>query len=134
MIKQKFQAIFGSKQNKPQKPFVSFAAFKQNIRFGYGQHKSKLRCQKCNGDGKIIHPDAKCDPVEGYKMAERIACQFCHGTGIASEIQAKDSYLEMLDRHQGRLAQWHKARKVLLPTLQKLNRKDFKLLGLPFMS
>lgn len=126
--------VFGCKQSKPQKLFKSFEDFCDHIRFGCGMHNSRLKCQKCEGAGRLIADGEQCDPVEGYKMAQRVKCQICNGTGVASIVQAKDSYLSIIERWQDQILQWEEARKRLLPTLKKLNRKDFKNLGLPYMS
>ncbi len=36
-------------------------------------------CLECLGAGKVIAPYETADPVEGYKMADRIECPVCRG-------------------------------------------------------
>lgn len=39
----------------------------------------KYPCWVCGGDGKIKDPEYERDPVEGYKMAPLVKCNFCNG-------------------------------------------------------
>lgn len=60
----------------------------------YDMEDGKYRCPVCMGSGTRIAPGSFCDPVEGYKDAERIPCPKCSGTGFVPPSVWSVKYLQ----------------------------------------
>lgn len=41
----------------------------------------RLICRQCGGAGEHYRLEDN-DPIEGYKMAEKVSCEKCHGIGL----------------------------------------------------
>lgn len=91
---------YNYKDGRPKKPYKNYQEY---LAKNYAVNRNgEFKCRPCDGRGKIIHPDEKPDVIEGYKLARRIPCQICDGTGIAiSDDSYRRSYKE-------RLAEWRK--------------------------
>lgn len=71
---------------KPERPYKNYAEFR----------RKNMDCFHCHGSGKIVKPGEYLDPVEGYKMADRIICPKCQGSTLATDKEAHVVYTSMI--------------------------------------
>ena len=104
---------------QPFRPYSDFADFciKHTC-------NNKLECMVCHGSGRIIAPYEKSDPIEGYKLADRIQCQICMGTGEALKFYAKEYYHIAIKEYKKDLAKWEKWIKVKEQIEKKLTKEE----------
>jgi len=69
-------------------------------KFGPGSYP----CLGCHGGGRVVADGEQADPVEGYKMARRVDCPTCKGTGYGTRKAFMAYYGE-------RAREWEKERK-----------------------
>ncbi len=108
-------------QKTPKKPYKSFGEFVHKIT------RSSMKtypypCLNCSGYGRLRDPDAYCDPVEGYKMAGTIPCQFCKKTGEGTEDSYKKLYKEELEKWRSLRNNISSSNLELLDLCEKLKR------------
>lgn len=60
-------------------------------------------CLECSGRGRIVHPDEQLDPIEGYKLAKRINCPSCGGTGYGTKKKFMACYNSLTKRYREEL-------------------------------
>lgn len=56
----------------------------------------RLFCGDCGGRGKYYRIEDN-DPVEGYKMAEKVTCKRCNGFGLETTEYTKKSYEDSIN-------------------------------------
>lgn len=110
------------------KNFHSFLIECKTRIFVHGTENYK--CNYCDGMGRVVSPWAYNDPVEGYKMADRVACQFCNGTGESDEKtwreifkKEKNSFLEIKKERTAK-------EKIRKEALKKLTPEEIKALNI----
>lgn len=59
-----------------------------------------FRCPNCWGAGRVVAPWEQPCPVEGYKLADRIACPTCNGKKIVAKALHKPAYKSAVERYQ----------------------------------
>lgn len=113
------------KDHKVLKSFASFMAYTGGL-----QEQGDYICPCCHGTKRVIAPDAINDPVEGYKMAERVMCPICLGTGIVEQTAWKNIYRERKKEFKEKKARI-KERKRLIKNIQaKLTKEEIKFIDL----
>jgi len=91
--------------------------------------KGEWPCPKCNVSGRIIDPNAQCDPAEGYKMADRVTCPACEGTGRWTKKKFHAWYKKNYsDKYQEEMKQWHKKQALLKNIKNKLAQIEIEVL------
>lgn len=89
---------------------------------------AKYPCFKCSGRGWDYDINDH-DPVEGYKMAEHIKCNYCNGTGIVSKKDFVESYYKpRVEKYKKELQEYKQFKKLVKIALKKLTKKDIKVL------
>ena len=76
------------------KPYKSFSDFvvRHNAKNVYNKRPDvKIACPNCGGYGRVYNPKDR-DPIEGYKLADRVICNECLGSGEWNRDEAKKSY------------------------------------------
>lgn len=69
----------------------------------YGRDKEKddyWQCFHCTGAGRVVAPYERPCPVEGYKMADRIACPSCDGKGHYDPATGRVKYRAAWDQEK----------------------------------
>lgn len=89
--------------------------------------KNRYDCPHCHSSGRVVAPNAYCDPVEGYKLAARVDCPDCDGKGHLP----KSYYEEILEQE---IIKWKKLenirkdlQKLLRNAVSKLTKEEFQL-------
>lgn len=118
------------KRNRALKSFKSFLLEGKSQIFNW--RTGAYMCRHCDGAGNVISPFAYNDPVEGYKMADRVVCQHCFGTGISDEKSWKAFYKEEKSRNDERLKAKLELDNVRKNALKKLTDAEKKALNLQF--
>ena len=115
----------------PTAPYRSFAHYidamraksgKPTHKFGPAAAVPDYPCQDCDGRGRIVHPDAFNDPVEGHKMSERINCPMCRGDGGVTRNVMRMWWDQIKDKFQTERAQAKKQIALEAKAIVKLNR------------
>lgn len=96
-------------------------------KFGAAAEIPEYPCQDCDGSGRILHPDAFNDPVEGHKMSERIYCPMCQGSGTVTRNQMRVWWGSIKAEHAARRLQARKRREdedKIIPKLNRMTKRD----------
>lgn len=75
----------------PKKPYKNLEEFLTSYRNVDGF----LKCPFCNGGGRVIHPDATPDVIEGHKLSKTIKCPLCMGSKIAESSSYYERYYKI---------------------------------------
>lgn len=109
----------------------NFSAFLNECRqsvFFYGTENYK--CDHCNGSGRVVSPYAFNDPVEGYKMADRVDCHKCNGTGESDEKIWKEIYKKQRASYLEVKKEKALRDKIRKEALKKLTPEEIKALNI----
>lgn len=88
-------------------------------------------CRKCLGNKRIVAPDEVPDPIEGYKMARRVTCPLCDGTGVDPDPEHwLKEYRKAKRKHADDVKFWRVGRESRERALSKLTNEERRLLGL----
>lgn len=90
---------------------------------------SKWVCPNCQGSGRVIAPWERPDPVEGYKMADRVDCNKCNGTGEYTERGWREIYSKERQSHIENKRKARDKEKLVKQALAKLTVGEQKALG-----
>jgi hypothetical protein len=82
------------------------------------------RCPECGGSGQVVAPDEVPDPCEGYKMARRIKCGGCNGTGSVTLKQIQQEYRRLKDDHDQQRRSVKQHTEDLITIFKRLPRAD----------
>ena len=107
------------------KSFVTFISRKPRI-----CKDGKWQCYLCEGSGRIIHPDEVPDPCEGYKMARRINCTQCNGSGDSNEKYWRNYFKEEKKRYLEKQQEEKSIEETRKTALKKLTDEEKRALGL----
>ena len=122
---------------RPYKNFDDYIRQKQEKSYKYRSYKEIVYvCTMCNGSGRIV--DQNCpfanDPIEGNKMATRITCPECNGSGISSKEISKAKYKVIIDRWKKQYTERKTEKDLQQNALKKLkkvlNKEEIEILGL----
>jgi hypothetical protein len=114
---------------RPVRPYSSFDDFcHKKRRFSYGKHP--YYCFHCGGSGIVIAPNERPDPVEGYKMADRVPCLVCRGTGQVDKKAWQSVYREEMARWRNGLDRWRMQDALRRQALLELSDDEIKALKL----
>jgi DnaJ-class molecular chaperone len=106
------------------KSFTSFC-YEQK----YIKHDDKFICRECNGRGQVVADYERPDPVEGYKMADRVTCPSCGGAKYTTE---KD-YREFFKIQQAKFREEQREERlrasIRKQALIKLTKEEREVLG-----
>ena len=109
---------------KPKKIYKNFQDFFEKCLHGV------LRCPYCLGWKKVVAPGEQLDPVEGYKLANRIPCPTCKGTGRVPLKVAKEEYQLWLSSYKEEKKKWLAQQIMINHIKSKLNKRQIEFLGL----
>lgn len=105
-----------------EKSFVDYAIKWPKTKTG------EFMCRDCYGSGRVLAPNAMCDPVEGYKFAERVQCTVCHGTGAVDKSRVKTIYSQQKETYKKKLHEWQKLKAKVTNALCNVEENDLKVL------
>lgn len=88
---------------------------------------SKYECPHCIS-GRIVAPWEQCDPVEGYKMADRIDCLKCEGTGSWLEEKLKRVWQAEKVQYKKDMAKYRAKKLQLEKVLAIITEQELKVL------
>lgn len=109
----------------------SFAAFVIECNYYvFDDKKKKFKCNHCHGSGSVRDPNAYNDPVEGYKMADRVDCYHCRGTGESDEKTWKAIYKEEKTKFALKLKNKRETEALRKSALKKLTPEEKRALNL----
>ena len=95
----------------------------------YSCNAGKFICRQCGGNGKVIADYEHPDPVEGYKMADRVTCPSCGGTRYTTE----EDYRAFFKAEQAKYREQEKETKRInalrKQALKKLTKEERDALG-----
>ncbi len=80
------------------------AGYRPNIAEMLAENKGP--CPDCWGRGRVVAPYERACPIEGYKMADRIACPKCNGDGRIPKKEWVESYKKYNAAFKERVSQW----------------------------
>lgn len=116
----------------PKRPYANFEDYV--LRGLRGTKDNVYRCTYCRGSGRVIAPYEVPSPVEGYKMADRIKCQTCAGTGGVSRDLAMLWYRQKIREWKEWYAKAREERDLELAALKKarkhLTKAELNILGI----
>lgn len=87
----------------PKRPFSSYNDFVKmynlvNANFDRRHEKqNRIVCGDCRGAGKHYRPEDY-DPYEGYKLASKIFCEMCNGSGLQTIETSKQRYENAINK------------------------------------
>lgn len=106
----------------------SFAAFvAENPLYVYKDNK--WLCPHCDGHKRVIAPYERPDPVEGYKMADRIPCPDCGGSGETTEKVWREIFKEQKELFVKQKKEKQAKEALIKQALAKLTVSEQKALG-----
>ena len=85
-------------------------------------------CHHCYGRGKIVAPWEQRDPVEGYKMAERIICTTCNGLPFQLKFKKYyiDAYKKLVAKEKQARIFWYYRKDIIENLLSSAISEDVK--------
>lgn len=92
--------------DRPKREYRSFDAYVQAQRQRHSRGNLRYPCLRCDASGRIIAPYERPDPVEGWKMADRITCPGCGGTKEGTRDQYKAAYQKMTIKYWEQVKEW----------------------------
>lgn len=108
-------------------------AYKSFTTFLYEQPRiyrnNNFVCLTCDGAKKVIADYERPDPVEGYKMADRVPCLKCNGTGLATEKQWREYFKIHQAEFRARKTEEKRISKLKKQAIKKLTLEERKALG-----
>ena len=111
-------------RKRSMKSFTSFC-YEQK----YIKHGDKFICRECNGRGQVVADYEQPNPVEGYKMADRVTCPSCGGAKYTTEKDYRD-YFKIL---QAKFREEQREERLLATirkqALKKLTKEEREVLG-----
>lgn len=117
----------------PRRPYRNFDHYLEECR-KRGKRDALYSCEHCWGRGRVVAPWERPDPVEGYKMADRIDCPTCRGRGEVDRHQAKAWYDKEIAEWREHYTEKQKQRSAELIALKKvrevLSPEERELLGI----
>jgi hypothetical protein len=87
-------------------------------------------CLRCDGFKRVIADYERPDPVEGYKMADRVICPACGGTGYGTEKLWRDYFKREQIKHREREKETKRINALKKQALSKLTLAERNALGL----
>jgi len=122
-------------QTLPKRPYSNYMEFVQIRREKHGKHFGvvlKYPCLYCDGYYRIVAPWERPDPVEGYKMADRIDCPHC-AKGESNEAVYKKHYKKIIAEWKDKYQKAKAARKIQKSAFVKikkyLSKEELKAVG-----
>ena len=118
---------------KPKRPYKNFTEYCLIIRkrFYHADKDNLFPCLECEGTGKIRDPNFERDVIEGYKMAGRVTCPSCKGTGIYTKEYYRLIYNRIINERTTTLNKYKEKIVPINAALSKLTAAERKILGLP---
>lgn len=114
-------------RKKALQSFSMFVTVKE--RHVFDRKTGHWNCIECDGSGRVLHPDALCDPAEGYKMAEHVNCQECRGTGMGTEKLWRKFYLEQKRSYAAQRKKETNRARLRKSAIAKLTAEELAALG-----
>lgn len=108
------------------KKFYQFCSSDYPYRFD--PYKNTVECQWCHGSGRIVHLDKRPDPVEGYKMADRITCPTCGGDGRRPVSDAREEYKKYQTLVKKQQGQYDEEKEIAQQALVSFTQAEIKIL------
>jgi Zn finger protein HypA/HybF involved in hydrogenase expression len=105
----------------------SFAAFM--LEFPRQIKDGKYLCRQCDGSGRVIADYERPDPVEGYKMADRVTCPSCGGKKFTTEKDYRDYFKIKQAEYRLEQREQRYRDKVRRQALKKLTKEERNILG-----
>jgi hypothetical protein len=110
---------------KGMRSFTSFMAIHPRV-FRDGH----FMCLCCDGSKRVIAVYEQPDPVEGYKMADRVTCPKCGGTGYATEKEWREYFKAEQKNHREQQKETKRINALKKQGLKKLTIEERSALGL----
>ena len=107
----------------------SFAAFLVEQPRVYSSTAGKFICRECGGSGRVIADYERPDPVEGYKMADRVTCPSCGGTKYTTEKDYRDFFKAEQAEYRKPEKEDKRINALRKQALKKLTREERDALG-----
>lgn len=89
----------------------------------------KFICRQCGGNGQVVADYEKPDPVEGYKMADRVTCPSCGGTRYTTEKDYRAFFKKEQAEFRKREKEDKERKKLRIQALKKLTKEERDSLG-----
>ena len=121
------------KPEKPIKPDLSkcYATYAAYAPYGQTYLPGQSPCFVCSSHGGIIDPNAWHDPVEGYKMADRIICPECKGNKfIPVKVFKAKLWDPLMVKYRHDLAEYKRQNDIYQRAVKKLTAVEKRLLGI----
>lgn len=112
-------------RKRAMKSFTAFVAeFPRILKDG------KFVCMECDGYGRVVPNDAFNDPVEGYKMAERVTCPSCGGLKYTFEKTYRDYFKKTQAEYRKQEKERIRIKKIRSQALKKLTKEEREALDI----
>ena len=120
--------VWWSEEDK-KKAMKNWPAFLITVNDRIINYKNEFKCVECNGWKTKLADDAFCDPVEGYKFANKVTCPTCNGTGLSSEKDWKNVFKILQTNYKAQMKEEKETEKLKKSALKKLTKDERKALG-----
>lgn len=114
----------------PKAPYPNFSAYVQAYDREPYTPDGKHRCLGCMGSGRVVAPWERPDPVEGYKLADRVDCRTCGGTGRVPITVYRRAYSKLRAKYAEDRAEWRSKDALRKSGLSKLTEDEARALRL----
>ena len=105
----------------------SFTAFCYEQK--YIKRDDKFICRECHGQGRVVADYERPDPVEGYKMADRVTCPSCGGSRYTTEKDYREFFKSVQAKFRERQQEERRRDTVRKQALKKLTKEEREVLG-----
>jgi hypothetical protein len=114
-----------AEREKVLKSFNTFLLFKKDTIY----KNNNYICLECDGKKRVIADYEHPDPAEGYKMADRVTCSKCSGTGTATEKQWREYFKQEQKKFRDRKKEDKEINRLKKQALSKLTKEEREVLG-----